>query len=59
MVVENMRRQGEDVSNFAMLKIQWRNTGTEEFAALLWNACFGFFDSEPNWELELEEEYMK
>jgi hypothetical protein len=37
----------------------WKDNGTVEAAGKLWFACYGAFDNEPGWDVQLEEQYMK
>jgi hypothetical protein len=37
----------------------WKENGTVEAAGKLWYACYGAFDDEPGWEVNLEQTYME
>ncbi len=37
----------------------WKENGTVEAAGKLWYACYGAFDDEPGWEVNLEQMYME
>jgi hypothetical protein len=37
----------------------WKQTGTVEAAGKLWYACYGAFDEEPGWDVQLEKSYME
>lgn len=58
LILKHMREQGVAVNSMVHLKTMWRQNGSAEFAALLWNACFGFFDSMVYWDQTLEDKYM-
>ena len=58
-ITNNARHLGLDVSNFSALQKEWKKDGSLEIAAVLWTACYGEFDKEPKWELDLEDDYMR
>jgi hypothetical protein len=37
----------------------WKDNGTVEAAGKLWYACYGAFDDEPGWDVQLERTYME
>jgi hypothetical protein len=37
----------------------WKENGTVEAAGKLWYACYGAFDDEPGWDVQLEQMYME
>jgi hypothetical protein len=37
----------------------WKENGTVEAAGKLWYACYGAFDNEPGWDVQLEKMYME
>jgi hypothetical protein len=47
-----------DIMTFEQLGAYWKENGTEDAAAILWQTCYGSFDFLINWELDLEKEYM-
>jgi hypothetical protein len=56
-ITSNIRLMGVDVSSWDSLKTLFKTNKSPEFAAKLWQACYGDFD-ETGWELELESKYM-
>lgn len=58
MVMAAMKVQGVKIHTMTGLKTEFRNDGSPEFAAKLWNGCYRSFDDAPNWENEAETEYM-
>jgi hypothetical protein len=58
LLVEHSKEFLHDIMTFEQLGTYWKETGTEDAAAILWQTCYGSFDFRINWELDLEKEYM-
>jgi len=58
LLVEHSKEFLHDIMRFEQLGAYWKENGTEDAAAILWQTCYGCFDFKINWELDLEKEYM-
>ena len=58
LLVAHSKEFLHDIMTFEQLGTYWKENGTEEAAAILWQTCYGSFDFMINWELDLEKEYM-
>lgn len=58
-IVNNMKEMGVNVSNFTDLRNVFKRNKAPEFAAKLWKGCYGMFDSDGQWELEMEQEFLQ
>jgi hypothetical protein len=60
MIIEAMQQMGvKDIWVWYDVKRYWAENGTEEAAANVWEACYGYFDKRGQWEVQLEREYMQ
>jgi hypothetical protein len=59
LLVEHSKEFLHDIMTFEQLGAYWKENGTEDAAAILWQTCYGSFDFRINWELDLEQEYME
>jgi hypothetical protein len=58
LLVAHSKEFLHDIMTFEQLGAYWKENGTEDAAAILWQTCYGSFDFLINWELDLEKEYM-
>jgi hypothetical protein len=58
LLVEHSKEFLHGIMTFQQLGAYWKENGTEDAAAILWQTCYGSFDFKINWELDLEREYM-
>ena len=58
LLVEHSKEFLHDIMTFEQLGAYWKENGTEDTAAVLWQTCYGSFDFAIDWELHLEKEYM-
>jgi hypothetical protein len=59
-IVQNFNQcsPGGSFCTIAQVADYWKENGTVEAAGKLWYACYGAFDDEPGWEVQLEQKYM-
>jgi hypothetical protein len=58
LLVEHSKEFLHGIMTFQQLGVYWKKNGTEDAAAILWQTCYGSFDFQINWELDLERDYL-
>ncbi len=54
LLVDHSKEFLHDIMTFEQLGTYWKENGTVDAAAILWQTCYGAFDFKTNWELDLE-----